>query len=929
MRVLFLFIGWIAYTFVEAVIREHLEQNLRTTVANIQTVVKTSADLSIRSYLRSVAEQQARVAGEMHRRSLAGEMTVAEAKERAREALLSSRIGPSGYCYVLDSEGSVLIHPEADLIDKNLSDFSFIKEQIKIKNGIINYSWRNPGEEKERPKILYMTYFQPWDWLISASAYRDELFWLIEPDDFKENLLNIKIGDQGYPFVLTFDGSILIHPTLHGNVYQSEEPGLAFLRQVLIHYLDKDIHHTSEFLQGNKVQEIAFSARLDELGWLVGAVGNEADFFTPLHTLANIFAGLSVLGCCAAVFVSFYLSRSITEPLKRLLTSLSSSSKDLRLAPFSMGDRDEIQEISAYCANYVESLRSYNQQLRQLLEEQKKTSFDLQIFKEVFENTAEGITITDLDGNIIQANPAFSRITGYPFNEVKGQNPRVLKSDRHPPEFYREMWEAIKNYGYWSGEIWNKRRNGEVFPELLTISAIRDNTGKTTHYTAMFNDISTIVEQQEKIEYQAYHDYLTKLPNRILLLDRLQLAISTCRRNGGEVVCMMIDLDNFKTVNDSMGHSRGDELLKMFVERVQHVVRDEDTLARMGGDEFVYVFRNASSGARQILPVIERFQQCVEEPFILQDQKVYISLSMGIAVYPEDSQTTDDLLKRADLALYNAKQMVGNSYQFFSRDMEVAVVKKLHYLAKIRHGLEDLEFIPFFQPKVDLRTGKAFGMEALARWRSGARLVSPADFIPLAEESGLIVPLAWQIYEKAFNETVRLREAGHDLHLSVNLAPFQLRYENFIVELHEILRRTGLDPAYIEFEVTESSLMENVDKSRAVLQQLADAGFSVSIDDFGTGYSSLQYLKQLPIDALKIDMAFVSGIGVDPEDETLIRTIVLMAKQFGLSIVAEGVEEEFQVDFLRDLGCELGQGYLFGKPMEAAVFEKWLARDTP
>jgi len=921
---LFVFLGWIAFAYVESVIRDHLERNLRQAVGNVETVVKTSADLSIRSYLRAVAEQKERVVAEMHRRSLAGEMTEEEAKARAAELLLLSRLGPSGYCYVVNSEGTVLIHPDKNLVQKNIANFAFVQEQIRIHEGIVNYSWRNPGEEAERPKILYSVYFQPWDWLIASTAYRDELSWLIEPLDFRSNLLDIKIGEQGFPFLFDEDGTILFHPRLHGNIYQLDDPEADLLRRVMVYHLDKEVHHSTEFF-GDADHQIVFTRNIAAMGWVVGAIGHEEDFYKPLYTLGNIFVVLLLLGIACSVLVSYYLSRSVTEPLNRLLTSLSDSADELNLKPFSVGDKDEIEEISAYCANYVESLKDNNRQLQQLFAEQQKTAFDLQIFKEVFENTAEGVTITDNEGRILQANPAFSRITGYPIEDVLGENPRLLKSGRHEPEFYTSMWDSIAETGFWSGEIWNKRRNGQIYPELLTISAIRNLHGEITNYAAVFNDISTLIEQQERIEYLAYHDHLTNLPNRLLLLDRLQQATSICRRNGGEVVCMALDIDNFKTVNDSMGHAQGDALLLKFVDRIKHVVRDEDTLARMGGDDFVYVFRNLQQGIQFILPVVERFQQSVEEPFLLQNQKVYVSLSIGIAVYPEDSQTTEDLLKRADLALYNAKRLVGNSYQFFSRDMEVAVVKKLHYLAKIRQGLDLHEFVPFFQPKVDLKTGKAVGMEALARWRTGGNLVNPGDFIPLSEESGLIVPLARQIYELAFQETARLRAAGYDLHLSVNLAPFQLRYENFLTELLQLQEQSGLSPEFIEFEVTESSLMENVEKSKNVLQSLAGAGFTVSIDDFGTGYSSLQYLKQLPLNALKIDMAFISGIGVDIDDETLIRTIVLMAKQFGLNIVAEGVEEKFQEEFLAELGCDLGQGYYYGKPMEAGQFAAWLA----
>ena len=923
---LFFFGTGIFYILMQNILTERLEENLNHTIIDVRQIVETSATLSTRSYLRSLAEQNKNIIQDLDRQNNAGILTREEAELRARNILLTQKIAGSGYIYIINSQGQIVVHPNKNMVGADMHDHWLAKMQINRKNGFIEYGWQNPGEPEPRQKILYMEYFAPWDWIISVSAYRDELTQLINVADFREKVLAIKIGKEGYPMVLDKQGEILIHPYLSGNINDVRNQDTDFLRNLISKKTGKLTYDWIDPKDGKKHKKIVAFSTIEEFGWLVAATSNIEDFYAPLATLRIIFLSLFVIAIMASIAVSGYLSKSITAPLNHLLTHLSSQSSNSNLTVPKPENKDEIEELSDYFKSYVQHLHETNQKLAELLEEQKQTSLDLSIFKEVFINIVEGISITNAEGTIIQANPAFEKITGYTVAEAIGNNPKILKSNRHPSEFYENMWQNIRDKGFWSGEIWNKRKNGEIYPEWLTISAVRDSNGHTTHYAAVFNDITTIVHQQERIHFLAYHDHLTELPNRLLLLERMHQAFSSCKRHGGVVVCMILDLDNFKTVNDSIGHDVGDTLLKEFVERILPTVRAEDTLGRLGGDEFVLIFQNESDEIEHILPVINRLNSEIEQPFVFEEQKVYMTLSIGIAIYPSDAETTEDLLKRADLALNNAKQSIGNSYSFFSTEMEIEVKKRIHYLAKIRSGLEGLEFLPYFQPKVDLISGAVVGMEALARWKSEGKLISPGDFIPISEQSGLIIPLAKQIYEQAFRETALLLHQGFKLKLSVNLAPSQLRAENFLEELLEIQKKSSLPTEYIELEVTESSLMKNVEQSRQTLGQLSKLGFSISIDDFGTGYSSLQYLKQIPLHTLKIDMSFVSGIGRNRDDEKLIETIVLMARQFGLTIVAEGVEESHQEDFLRNLGCNYGQGYLYGKPMDIVTFTEWVKK---
>ncbi len=917
--------NWVSYSLLKRILTERLTENLQTNVTGIRQTVETSASLAVRSYLRALAEQNRNTIEALHRRSTNGEIDQAEAQQRAKEVLLAQAIGSSGYIYVLNSRGRLVVHPHADVVGTDISEYAFAKSQMSRKNGFLDYEWKNPGESVPRKKILYMAYFAPWDWIISVTAYRDELSQLVDVTDFRGKIEAMTIGREGYPVVLNQQGEILVHPYLSGNVHDQDTANSKFLQRVIAAKTGSITYDWTEPRDGTVRQKIAVFSTIAEFGWLVAATGYVDDFYAPLHTLRLSFIALSVLTVLFSILVSTYLSRIIIAPLKALLADLSRQASRLDLPLPQSSTKNEIDELASYFKNYVHKLQASNQRLAELLTEQQRSALDLSIYKEVFDHIVEGISITNAEGLIVQTNPAFSAITGYAAAEAIGQNPKILKSGRHPAEFYSTIWTSIQSQGFWSGEIWNKRKNGEIYPERLTISAIRDKEGRITHYAAVFNDITQVVEQQERIHFLAYHDHLTKLPNRLLLLERMQQAVSACKRHGGVLVCMIIDLDNLKTVNDSIGHDTGDTLLRHFVERIQPTVRGEDTLGRMGGDEFVLIFHSPTAAIEDILPVINRLNEGVKEPFLLAEQLVYMTISIGIAIYPDDGLLTEDLLKRADLALAGAKHTTGNSYSFFSSEMEIEVKQRLHYLARIRSGLERGEFVPFFQPQIDLRSGAVIGMEALARWRSVGQLISPVHFIPISEQSGLIIPLAKQIYQQAFNETALLLAEGYALKLSVNLAPAQLQAKDFLSELTALRQESGLAAESIELEVTESSLMGDIEHSQRVLADLSRMGFSIAIDDFGTGYSSLQYLKQLPLHTLKIDMSFVRGIGRDPDDEKLIETIVLMARQFGLTIVAEGVEEGHQQEFLAGLGCHYGQGYLYGKPMDIVEFRAWLS----
>lgn len=922
---LFFLSSWVAYSLLNTVITKHIDENLERTVKSIRRVVETSVTLSSRSYLRAIAEQHLATVNFEHQLELSGNLSQEEAQRESFSRIHAKTIGISGYTYILDSKGVLQSHPVSILEGRDVSEWQFVKKQINRKQGFLEYNWKNPKDANPRKKVLYMDYFDPWDWIISVTAYRNELIQLVNLKDFRDDILSTKIADSGYPFVIDKNGQALVHPTISGNVLAQDNEYRDLFSRIIKAGKGKIFYDWTDPQTKVTKEKIAIFETINEFSCIVAASGYVSDFYGPLQTLKNLFFAMIGCGLFLSFLVSYYLSGYITTPLKALLKRMTAEQKEPVLGKPSVSSRNEIEELSNYFTEYVKQINDRNKKLYELLEEQKKTSLDLSIYKEIFENIVEGISITDSQGTIIRANPAFEKITGYSEEEAVGNNPRILRSEKHPPEFYEEMWTMLKTKGFWTGKIWNKRKNGEIYPEWLTISAVRDKSDEIINYAAVFNDITELVRQQDRIQFLAYHDHLTKLPNRLLVKETLSKMISECRRKKEYLVCLICDLDNFKTYNDSLGPEGADRLLNLFVERLRPLLRLEDTLGRIGGDEFVILAKTGGSSVEYALSCSERIFSACKNPIELGAQNIYLTMSIGIALFPEDSDNADEIIKQAMLALNNSEKTKGNRISFYNEAMEAEIQNKIMYLSRIREGLENNEFIPFYQPKVNFATGKVSGMEALARWMSNGRLVSPGDFIPVAEDSGLIVEMSKQIYQKAFSETAALIEEGYTLKLSVNLSPIQLQSVSFLDELLTLQRDSGLATKYIELEITETTLFENTDQVLSILGDIVDAGFSISIDDFGTGYSSLQYLKQLPLSTLKIDMSFVSGIGKNMDDEQLIRTISLLAKQFGLKIVAEGVEEKAHVDFLRTLGCNDGQGYYFAKPMGLKDFQSWLS----
>ena len=550
---------------------------------------------------------------------------------------------------------------------------------------------------------------------------------------------------------------------------------------------------------------------------------------------------------------------------------------------------------------------------------------NLRLADKVFEATLEGIIITDAEGIIETVNPAFTRITGWRREEVVGKNPRILSSSQQPPEFYRHLWQSLREHGFWQGEVINRRKDGKFYTEHLTITGIRGPDGTFTHYAGIFSDITQRKLNEERLHYLANHDPLTDLPNRTLLMERLSAALNRAHRQGKRVALMFLDLDRFKFINDTLGHAVGDKLLQTVASRLTGSLRASDTVARLGGDEFNIVLediRDLRGVAQTAQKLIDRVQGMVT----LDGHDVYVTASIGIAIYPDDGGTPEVLRMNADTAMYRAKERGKNNFQFFTADMNASTLARLRLESSLHRALACQEFQLHFQPKIDLVHGHIYGMEALLRWHSHELgPVSPADFIPIAEESNLISTIGEWVLEQA------CRQARHWLNLgllpgtvAVNLSSKQMTQGDIVATVRRILEHSNLPGHYLELEITESVAMDNTGEMIRTLKNLKALGVRIAIDDFGTGYSSLSYLKQLPVDVLKIDRSFVTDLHENRDDAAIASAIISMGQSLNLQPVAEGVEREEHRQFLLDHGCQYGQGYLFSRPVPAAAMEQLL-----
>ncbi|MCG5494902.1 EAL and GGDEF domain-containing protein [Ectothiorhodospira variabilis] len=619
------------------------------------------------------------------------------------------------------------------------------------------------------------------------------------------------------------------------------------------------------------------------------------------------------------------------------------------LAFYMPGDRGRMEEVFRRCANmgepFDEEMRirtaggreiwvramgvavqgeggriTHVQGAFQDITDRKRAEESLRQWSTVFRATSEGVMITDAKGEILAVNQAFTHITGYEQHEVTGKNPRVLKSGRHQPLFYRRLWDAISLSGFWRGELWNRRKSGAIYPQWTVINAVRDDSGVLSHFIGVFSDVSDLKDSQDQIERLAHRDPLTNLPNRLLFRTRLEQALASAKRGqSGGLSVLLVDLDGFKHINDSLGIRVGDELLYEVAERFSSVIKDDEVLARLGSDEFAVMVPGENGQQCRADLVAEAIRQVVEAPVRIADRDIFITTSIGIASFPRDAHDAEELMQFSDAAMHHAKEQGGNVYFHYTEDLTDHARDRVTLSSELRHALDSNQLLLHFQPQVDLIDGSVVGLEALVRWRHPEQgMIPPNRFIPIAEETGLILPLGRWVLRQACLQARHWAAQGLEFGtIAVNVSGIQVQRSDMVQTVADALQESGLDSSLLELEVTESFVMDRRQGPSAFLGELKAMGVQLAVDDFGTGYSSLSYLKDLPFDVLKIDQSFIRGLPENQRDMAIARAVNTLGAHLGMEVLAEGVETTEHQEALLDMGCHRAQGYLFSRPVPA------------
>jgi diguanylate cyclase (GGDEF)-like protein/PAS domain S-box-containing protein len=728
--------------------------------------------------------------------------------------------------------------------------------------------------------------------------------------------LSTRFGRSGYAFVTAWDGSVLSHP----------DGGMLLRRDVsplpteVIQAATLGARGPMEAVDVSGTQVLATFVKMQATGWVLGINRPTSEAYAQLHGQQRAIVLFMILGSLAAAAATWFLMRFFVAPMKRLSDYIGDVdvSRNVNLDPTPV-PRESIEVARLG--------RSFNELIARLNEDRERSH----IADCVFKNVREGILVTDRNGRIVSCNRAFEEISGYSATEARGLHSSVLKSGRHDQRFYRQMWQSLAVTRSWRGEVWNRRKNGDVFPALVNISAAADGDGEIDYYVGIFSDITEMVNQKRRLETLATTDPLTGVPNRALLIDRLKQDVAQAKRQGHLLVVAFIDLDGFKEVNDRQGHHVGDLLLIEVAQRFLRELRLGDTIARLGGDEFVLLLTNVSD-QESARGAVQRMLDSIAAPYFVDDKTLVVSASIGVAIYPLDDVDPDTLLRHADHAMYQAKSLGRARIHFFDPVSDRDIQSRHQLAEEIREGIRKGELLLHYQPKVDMLNHRVVGVEALLRWRHPLRgLLYPGQFIDEVASHDVVVEIGeWVIAEACHQMEVWRRDNEVTLPVSVNLAARHLAREGFGDALREAIRRhPDIRPEWLEIEILESDTLQDPARMERAILECQSFGVKFALDDFGTGYSSLSHLKNMPVDGLKIDRSFVINMLASADDLALVEGVVRLAYVFRREVIAEGVETEGHMEILKNMGCYLGQGYGFARPMPAAEVVPWIRGYRP
>jgi diguanylate cyclase (GGDEF)-like protein/PAS domain S-box-containing protein len=846
-------------------------------------------------------------------------------KQEVIARLREYRFGESGYIGLMDQEGRSLLSPsDSSMEGKALGELApvqraasqLIFDKATHGGGMVRYQWHDAGSHTMVAKTAMVRQVQPWGWILIVATRDDE-------------------SQQALQHELSLYDNLVHHSWERVLVALVLAMGLGLAASWAFSRWSRGLFasYHADMVEKNRV--------LAETGELFRAVFDNAAVGIAQVALDGRFLQINESYCQLIGYTQQeVLGQAVTYQQISFPEDLAADAGNVQALQRGEMENHRVEKryrrkdgsvvwasLAIHLVSDAERKPLYFITAVQDITARKAADQRLQLAANVFAYAREGIMITTPDGTIVEVNDAFTRITGYGRDEAIGQNPRLLKSNIHTASDYAAMWDTLLRDGHWVGETWNRHKSGRVFAELQTISAVKDNKGELQYYLSLFTDITPMLEHRQQLEHIAHYDALTDLPNRVLLADRLQQALTHSQRRRQSVAVLYLDLDGFKEVNDQYGHDRGDQLLVLLAKRLKETLRDGDTLSRIGGDEFVAVLVDVNS-PKDCEPVLQRMLDAASGPLLIGGDTLQVSASIGVTLFPKDQSDADLLLRHADQAMYLAKQAGKNRYHWFDVQQDASMQSQRETIAELKAALATGEVELHYQPKVNLRTGQIVGAEGLIRWRHTQRgLLYPADFLPTVQDPEFAALLGEWVIDTALSQVERWRVLGLDVVVSVNVDAQHLQQDDFVERLQGLFsHHPGVRPDRLQLEVLETSALDDMATVEQLMNACGEMGVGFALDDFGTGYSSLRYLKHLPAHTLKIDQGFVRDMLEDPNDLAIVEGVIGLARAFGREVIAEGVESAAHGERLLAMGCELVQGYGIARAMPAEQFPPWAAQ---